>query len=115
MYWRGRRFDLLSLIADMVHLKQYTFRERHVHEMAKMAEVSASVCDLATLNYKVRSVNQPTECSSCLKYKREWEEKADELITAKKIIQLPQEDLNTYKDLTTPHVPDVRRTSHINS
>jgi len=62
-------------------------------------------------NYKVRSVNQPTERSSCLKYKSEWEEMADELIAAKKIIQLLQEDLNTYKDLTPPHVPDVRSTS----
>jgi hypothetical protein len=25
MYWRGRRFELLSLIADMVYLTQYTF------------------------------------------------------------------------------------------
>ena len=30
MYWRGRRFDLLSLIPGMVYLTQYTFCKRCV-------------------------------------------------------------------------------------
>jgi len=30
-YWRGRRFDPLPLIADMVHLTRYTFLGRRVH------------------------------------------------------------------------------------
>ena len=40
---------------------------------------------------------------------------AEELITARKIIQLLQEDLNTYKDLTPPSTSYVRSNSHVNS
>ena len=39
----------------------------------------------------------------------------EELITAKKIIQLLQEDLNTYKDLARPRALDGRNTTNLNS
>ena len=80
-----------------------------------MADGLIRVCESADLNYKVINVNQPPRCSSCLKYKSELEEIAEELITAKKIIQLLQDDLNTYKILTPPDIPDARSTSHMNS
>ena len=74
-----------------------------------------SVCESVTFQYKISNVNQPPKCSSCLKYKSEWEEVVEELETAKKIIQLLQEDLNTYKDLMPPNILDVSSSIHLNS
>ena len=51
----------------------------------------------------------------CFKYKCELEELTEELITTKKIIQLLQEDLNTYKDLKSARTSDDRSNSHVTS
>jgi len=64
-----------------------------------MAEGLSDDSELATHNYKISDVNQPFRCNSYFKYKCELEELTEELITMKKIIQLLQEDLNTYKGL----------------
>jgi len=80
-----------------------------------MADGSTSVCESVAFNYKLTNVNQPPKCSSCLKYKSEWEEVVEELVTAMKIIQLLQEDLNTYKDLKPPNILDVSSSIHWNS
>ena len=66
-------------------------------------------------NYKISKVNQPHRCNSCFKYKSELEEMAVELRTARKIIQLLQEDLHTYKDPTPTSTSGVRSKSHGNS
>ena len=93
--------------ADNTVAALYIFNIITVKSCSKMAEGFASVCESAALNCKVKSVDRQTKCSSCLKYKSEWEEMAEELITAKKkIVQLPQEDLNTYKDLARPRALD---------
>ena len=89
---------------------------RRVHEQAsKMAEGLSRGHELVVHNYKVSDVNQPHRCNSCLKYKSELEEMTVELITARKIIQLLQEDLNTYKDPTPPSTFYERSKSHGNS
>jgi hypothetical protein len=80
-----------------------------------MADGLSRVCDFAAHNYKVSDVNQTFSCSSCFKYKSDLEEMVEELITARKIIQLLQKDLNNYKDLTLPSTSDERSNSHTNS
>jgi hypothetical protein len=83
--------------------------------LAIIADGLSRVCELAAHNYKVSDVNEPFSCSSCFKYKIDLEEMAEELITARKIIQLLQEDLNNYKDVTPPSTSDERSKSHMNS
>jgi len=80
-----------------------------------MADGLLSVCGSADFNYNLTSVNQPPQCSSCIKYKSEWEEIVEELETAKKIIQLLQEDPNTFKDLTPSNILDVSSATRLNS
>ena len=77
-----------------------------------MTEGLSSDSELATKNCKIRDVNQPFRCNSCFKYKCEMEELTEELITMKKIIHMLQEDLNTYKGLTSPRMSDDRSNSH---
>jgi len=76
-----------------------------------MAEGLFHDCDLATHNCKVSDVKQPPRCNSCFKNKCELEELTQELLTTKKIIQLLQEDLNTYKDPTSVRTSDDRSNS----
>jgi hypothetical protein len=80
-----------------------------------MAEGLSRGHELAAHNYKFSDVNQPHRCNTCLKYKSELEEMAVELTTARKIIQLLQEDLNTYKDPTLPSTSYKRSNSHVNN
>ena len=80
-----------------------------------MAEGLSRDCELAAHNCKISDVNQLFRCNSCWKYKCELEEMAGELITARKIIQLLQEDLNTSKDLMPSITSDERNNSHVNS
>jgi hypothetical protein len=72
-------------------------------------------CELSTHNCKVSDVKQPPSCSSCFKYKCELEELTQELLTTKKIMQLLQEDVNTYKDPTSVRMSDDRSNSHVSS
>jgi len=72
-------------------------------------------CELATHNCKVSDVHQPSRCSSCFKYKCELEELTQGLITTKKIIQLLQEHLNTYKDLKSARTSGDRSNTHVSS
>jgi hypothetical protein len=65
-------------------------------------------CELATYNCKVSDVKRPLRCNSLFKYKCELKELTQELLTTKKIIQLLQEDLNTYKDPTSVRTSDNR-------
>jgi hypothetical protein len=58
--------------------------------------------ELAAHNYEVCDLNHPLRYNTCWKYKSKLEEMAVELITAKKIIQLLQEDLNTYMERPRP-------------
>jgi len=66
-----------------------------------MAEGLSSDYELANHNCKISDANQLFRCNSCFKYKCELEELTEELLTTKKIIQLLQQDLNTYKGLTS--------------
>jgi hypothetical protein len=68
-------------------------------------------CVLAAYKRKVNDVNQQFRCNSCLKYKCELGEMAEELISARKIIQLLQDDLKTFKGLmlTSP----MKEATHI--
>ena len=66
---------------------------------------------LAAYKCKVNDVNQQSRCNSCLKYKCELEEMAEELISVRKIIQLLQDDLNTLKDLMLTSKSDERSNS----
>ena len=70
-------------------------------------------CDhvLDAYKHKVNYVNQESRCNSCSKYKCELEEMAEELISARKIIQLLQDDLNTFKDITLTSKSDERSNS----
>jgi len=77
-----------------------------------MAEELSSDYELATHNCKTSDVNQQFRCNSCFKCKCELEELTEELITMKKIIHMLQEDLNTYKGLTSPRMSDDRSNSH---
>ena len=68
-------------------------------------------CVLAVYNRKVNDVNQQFRCNSCLKYKCELEEMAEEPSSTRKIIQLLHDDLNTFKGLmlTSP----MKEATHI--
>jgi predicted nucleic acid binding AN1-type Zn finger protein len=66
---------------------------------------------LATHNSEVSNVKEPPRCNSFFKYRCELEELTRELLTTKKIIQLLQEDLNTYKDPTSVRTSDNRSNS----
>ena len=79
-----------------------------------MAEGLSSDYELPTNNCKISDVNQPFRCNSCFKYKCELE-LTEELITMKKIIQLLQEGLNTYKGVTSARTSDDRSNSHVSS
>jgi len=72
-------------------------------------------CKLATHNSKVSDVDQLFRCNSCFKYNCELEELTQELITTKKIIQLLQEDLNTYKNLMSARMSNDRSNPHVSS
>jgi hypothetical protein len=63
-----------------------------------LVEEATCVHELALNNCNVSGVNQLIMCNSCLKYKDELEIVVQELKTAKKIIQLLQDDLNASKD-----------------
>jgi len=80
-----------------------------------MAEGLSSNYELATNNCKISDVNQLFRYNSCFKYKSEFEELTEELITTKKIIQLLQEDLNPYKGLTSARTSNDRSNSHVGS
>ena len=80
-----------------------------------MAEGLWCDCVLAAYKRKVNDVNQQFRHNSCLKYKCELEEMAEELTSASKIIQLLQDDLNTFKDLMLTSKSDERSNSRINS
>jgi hypothetical protein len=80
-----------------------------------MAAVLSHVSELVPLNCTESDVNQQSSCNYCFKYKCELEELTQELLSAKKIIQLLQEDLNTYKDPTVARMSDDRSNSHVSS
>ena len=107
-YLHAFRAGPLTLLHKAKRVFQVFFR-------CKMADGLLSVCGSADFNYNLTSVNQPPQCSSCIKYKSEWEEIVEELETAKKIIQLLQEDLNTFKDLTPSNILDVSSATRLNS
>jgi hypothetical protein len=71
--------------------------------------------ELVPHNYKESDVNQQFSCNYCFKYKCELKELTQEPLSAKKIIQLLQEDLNTYKDPTVTRTSDDRSNSHVSS
>ena len=80
-----------------------------------MATVLSRVGELVSLNYTESDVNQQSSCNYCFKYKCELEELTQELLSAKKIIQLLEEDRNTYKDPTAVRTSDDRSNSHVSS
>jgi hypothetical protein len=70
-----------------------------------MAAALSRVDELVSQNCTVSDVKQQSNCNDCVKYECELEELTQELSSAKKIIQLLQEELNTRID------PMVARTS----
>ena len=85
------------------------------YSLIKMVEDLSRDYELATHNCKTGAVNQPLKCNSCFKYKCELEELTEELLTMKKIIQLLQEDLITYKDHTSARTSGNRSNAHVSS
>jgi hypothetical protein len=81
----------------------------------EMAEGLSCDCVLTAYKYKVSDVNQQFRCNFCLKCKCELEEMAEELISARKIIQLLQDDLNTSKDFMPISKSDEKSNSHVNT
>jgi hypothetical protein len=53
-----------------------------------MAAAMSRVGELGFLNSTESDINQQSDCIHCLKYKSELEELTQELLSAKKIIQL---------------------------
>jgi hypothetical protein len=84
-------------------------------EKIKMTESLSRGHDLAAHNYEVCDVNHPLRYNTCWKYKSKLEEMAVELITTKKIIELLQEELNTYKDLTPPSTSQKVSNVYVNN
>ena len=80
-----------------------------------MAEGLSCACVLTAHKYKISDVNQQFRRNFCLKYKCELVEMAEELISARKIIQLLQDELNTYKDLMPTSKSDEKSNSHVNT
>jgi uncharacterized protein involved in tolerance to divalent cations len=72
-----------------------------------MAEGLSRDYELAAHNCKISDVNQTLRCNSCFNYKYELEELTEELLTAKKIIQLLQEVLNTIRTVHQQERPTV--------
>ena len=73
------------------------------------------VGELDFLTSAESDINQQSNCIHCLKYKSELEELTQELLPAKKIIQLLQEDRNTYKEPTTIIMSDDKKITHVSS
>ena len=80
-----------------------------------MAATLSRVDELVSVNCTESDVNQQSSCNYCLKYKYELEELTQELLSAKKIIQLLQEDRNAYKDPTVSGTSEDRSNSHVSS
>jgi hypothetical protein len=76
----------------------------------KMAELSSCVDECVSFNSTESDKTHQFSCTNCLKYKCELEKVTQELLTARKIIQLLQEDTITDADTTAikpsvnPHV-----------
>ena len=80
-----------------------------------MAAALSRVGEMDSLNCTKSYINQQSTCNYCFKYKCELEELTQELLSAKKIIQLLQEDRNTSKDPTTAIMSDDRINTHVSS
>jgi dTDP-4-amino-4,6-dideoxygalactose transaminase len=68
---------------------------------------------LAAYKCKVNNVYQQFRRNSCLKYKCELEEMAEELTSVRKIIQLFQDNLSTFKNFMLTSKSDERSNSHM--
>jgi len=66
----------------------------------KMAEIKSGMNKLVLQNCAKSDVKQKLSCNSCVEYQYKLEEFVLELSSVKKIIQLLQEDQNTYSDPT---------------
>jgi len=70
---------------------------------------------LVSQNCAKNDVKQKLSCNSCVEYQYKLEELVLELSSAKKIIQLLQEDQNTYNDPTLARTPEEGRNSHVSN
>jgi superfamily II helicase len=72
-----------------------------------MAAIQSGMNKLVSQNCAKSDVKQKLSCNSCVEYQCKLEELVLELSSAKKIIQLLQEDQNTYNDPTLARTPEV--------
>ena len=81
----------------------------------QLATAMSRVGEVDFLNSAENDINQQLNCIHCLKYKSELEELTQEILSAKKIIQLLQEDRNTYKEPTTIRMSDEKEITHVSN
>ena len=82
---------------------------------SKMAAALSRVGELDSLKHTGSDIIQQSSCNYCLKYKCELQELTQELLSAKKIIQLLQEDNSISKDSTIARTLDDRSNTHVSS
>jgi hypothetical protein len=70
-----------------------------------MAEVLLLACEPAAQICKLSVINQTSQCNACKVYKDQIKLLTQELLSSKKIIQLLQEDLRTFKE--PPHATNT--------
>jgi hypothetical protein len=80
-----------------------------------MAVIESRVDESVSQNCTESDVKQQSSCNYCVKYKCELEELILELSSAKKIIQLLQEDQNTHNDPTIARTSEDGRNSHVSN
>ena len=80
-----------------------------------MAAILSRGDELVSRNCTGTDVKQQSSCNYCVEYQYKLEEFTLELSSAKKIIQLLQEDQNTHNDPTITRTPEEERNSHVSN
>jgi len=80
-----------------------------------MAAILSRVDESVSQNSTESDVKEQSSCTYCEKYQYKLEELILELSSAKKIIQLLQEDQNTHNTPTITRTPEEERNSHVSN
>ena len=80
-----------------------------------MAAIQSHIEKSISQNYTESDVKQKLSCNNCIEYQHKLEELILELSSAKKIIQLLEEDQNTCSGPTTTRAPDKGQNSHVSN
>ena len=80
-----------------------------------MAAIQSCTEKSISQNHTESDVKQKLSCNNCIEYQHKLEELILELSSAKKIIQLLQEDQNTCNGPTRARAPDEGQNSHVSN